>query len=411
VRPESPRAALAYRDFRLYLASTIVASIATQMQSVAVGWQVLDLTGRAIDLGYVGLAQFFPMLLLSPFAGDVADRFDRMKIVVVCEAVLAATSVALFAVSRGSHVQPEVIYLVLAVFGIARAFSGPADQALLTHVVPTEHFPNAVAWTSSAWQVATIAGPALGGVIYAATHHATTVYAISALLHIASFAFLALMRTRTGRLERGTAHPIERLVAGIQYVRRHPVILGAISLDLFAVLFGGAVALLPIFARDILHVNAWGLGILRSAPAVGAALTALFVAYRPIGRRAGIKLFASVTVFGIATIVFACSEHFGLSVAALAIAGAADMVSVVIRRTVIQIETPPELRGRVSAVNQVFVGASNELGEFESGLTATWFGTVPAVLLGGIGTLVVVAAWMLAFPPLRAVDRLVSREK
>ena len=375
------------------------------MQSVAVGWQVYELTHRPIDLGYVGLAQFLPAIGLSLFTGHAADRFDRRRVILVCQLGVALCAALLVACALLHVRRVAIIYAILVLFGTARAFSGPASSALLTHVVPVEAFPNAVAWSSTVWQAATVAGPALGGVLYGVSRGPATVYGVAGSFALAAFALVGTMRVRTGRMEHG-ATSLSTLFAGVRYVFSRKLVLGTLSLDLFAVLLGGSVALLPIFARDILLPGPRGLGLLRSAPALGAAAMAALLAFRPLTRRAGVMMLASVTVFGVATIVFGASRSFWLSIAALAIAGAADMVSVVIRATLVQIATPPAMRGRVSAVSQVFIGASNELGEFESGVTAAWLGAVRATIVGGVATCGVVGIWSYLFPVLRAVDRI-----
>jgi len=381
------------------------------MQSVAIGLHVYDLTHSALALGYVGLAQFLPQIIFSIFTGHVADRFDRRTVVLVCYAAVLASALLLLSTITVSTMLP--IYAILFLFGTTRAFVGPAASALLTNIVPISIFPRAVAWGSAVWQVASIVGPSLGGLVYAAasgkardtTRGAGAVFACCAVLTIVSFIAVLRMNVRTGRLEkRGMS--LETLFSGVRYVFQNKMILGSISLDLFAVLFGGAVALLPIFARDILQTGPWGLGILRSAPAVGAAIMALLFARHPIRRHAGKMMLACVAIFGVATIVFAYSRNFWLSLAALFVVGASDMVSVVVRSIVVQIATPPEMRGRVAAVNFIFVGASNELGEFESGVTAQWFGAVRAAALGGLATCLVVATWAGLFPSLRNVDKL-----
>ncbi|HEX7669077.1 MAG TPA: MFS transporter, partial [Polyangiaceae bacterium] len=359
---------------------------------------------RPLDLGYVGLAQFLPAFLLTLPAGHAADRFDRRWLVTACQALYMLVAFALigFVVAGAPSVWP--IYGLLVLFGAARGISGPAGQALMPDLVPPEHFANGVAWSASAWQVATIVGPAAGGVVYGA-FGAAVAYGFAATLFLVSVVATAMIATKPARAAKG---PMSwtTILAGVHYVWRKRVILGALSLDLFAVLLGGATALLPVFARDILHVGPTGLGILRAGPGLGAALTAVFLAYRPLGRRAGATLFACVTLFGLATIVFGVSKSFPLSLASLVVLGAADLVSVVVRHTVVQLTTPPEMRGRVSAVNVAFIGASNELGEFESGVTAALFGAVPAVVLGGLGTCVVVLVSLFVFPELRRIDRL-----
>ena len=399
-----PGAAFRYPDFRLFQGARFAGVVGTQIVSVAVGWQVYDVTRRPLDLGYVGLAQFLPAFLLALPAGQVADRVDRRRIVAVCQAAYALVAVLLMATSLGRLGSPLLIYALLVLFGAARGFSGPAGQALMPDLVPKEHFGGAVAWSSSVWQVATIVGPAAGGFLYAAGG-ARLAYGVSAGLF--AFGFGAAMAIRAVPVQ-GAAHehPFRTMLAGVKYVFEKKIILGALSLDLFAVLLGGATALLPVYARDILHVGPSGLGVLRAAPGVGAALTAIFLAYRPLREKAGRTLFSCVAIFGVTTLVFGVSKSFGLSVAALALGGAADLVSVVVRHTVVQFETPPSMRGRVSAVNVVFIGASNELGEFESGVTAALFGVVPSVVIGGLGSCLVVLACAFLFPELRKVDRL-----
>ena len=375
------------------------------MQSVAVAWQVYEMTRRPLDLGYVGLVQFLPLVGLSPLTGHVADRFDRRLVVLVCNLGVALSALLLLGSTLAHTPHVYFVYAILAFFGTVRAFAGPAASALVTHLVPMEQFPDAVAWGSTVWQTATVLGPALGGVVYGISGGAGGVYALSALLSGIAFSCVLAMHVRTGRMER-TAMSLSTLSAGVRYVFSQKLILGSITLDLFAVLLGGAVALLPIFARDVLHTGPWGLGLLRSAPALGASIMAVWLAFHPLRRRVGLLMFACVGLFGVATVVFALSRTYLLSLAALVVAGASDMVSVVVRGTLVQIATPPEMRGRVSAVNQVFVGASNELGEFESGVTAAWFGAIPAAVFGGVATCVVVATCMLLFPALRRVDRI-----
>ncbi len=397
--------AFAHREFRLFMGARLFAILASQMQSVAVGWQVYETTHRALDLGYVGLAQFLPAAGLSLVTGHVADRFDRLRVVLFCHLALCICSTMLFLVARSGSHEVWPIYVILLLVGTARAFMGPAGQALLPHLVPAEEFGNAVAWSSSTWQVGMIVAPAAGGLFYGATGSATPVYATCAVISLVTVTVLAAMRVKTGRAEK-RATSWTTVLAGIHYVFENKIVLGAISLDLFAVLLGGAVALLPIFARDILATGPWGLGVLRSAPAVGAALTAIGLAMKPLQRRAGRIMLACVALFGVATIAFGVSHSLTLSVVALFVIGASDMVSVFVRQQLVILATPEAMRGRVSAVNMVFIGASNELGELESGVTAQWLGAVPAVVAGGIGTLVVVALWSFFFPQLRNVDRL-----
>jgi len=402
--PESPSARLVFanRDFRLYLAARFLAAIAFQMTAVAVGWQVYDITGDPLFLGYVGLAGFLPAFLSTLPAGLVADRFDRRRILIACLGVQAAGALVLLGLALSAHARVAPILWVVALVGMSRAYLAPASQSLLPLLAPAEGFTRAVALSSSSMQVAMIAGPALGGLLYA--FGSAVVYAAAAAMVAA--AAVAALALRTPLIARVAAAGLGGMLAGVHYVWSRKDILGAISLDLFAVLLGGATALLPIYARDILHVGPAGLGLLRGAPSVGAAAMALLLAHRPLEHRAGAKMFAAVAVFGIATIVFGLSGSFPVSMAALVVLGAADNVSVVVRQTLVQIRTPDQMRGRVSAVNWMFIGASNELGEFESGLTAAWFGTVPAVVIGGLGTLAVAALWAWRFPGLRRIDRL-----
>lgn len=373
------------------------------MQGVAVGWQVYAITDRPLDLGLVGLAQFLPVLLLFPVSGAVADRYPRHRVVQATTAVSGAG--ALLLSTLGDATTPGPIYAALVVVALARAFGSPASQALLPALVPPEHFANAVTWSSSLFHLGTIVGPALGGGVYALTGRPEAVYGVAAALQVV--AFVAMHGVVPLRVPAPGARPgWGQVLDGVRYVWTRKVILGALSLDLFAVLLGGAVALMPIYARDILHVGPAGLGALRAAPALGAMGTALWLAGHPVGGRAGAKMFAAVAVFGLATIAFGASSTFWASLAALLVVGASDELSVVVRQTVVQIATPEEMRGRVSAVNFVFVGMSNELGELESGLAAQWLGARRAVLLGGVGTLLVVATWWAWARDLRRVDRL-----
>jgi MFS family permease len=393
--------AFVHRDFRLYQGARLFMTLGAQMQSVAVGFHIYSLTHRPRDLGYVGLAQFLPMILLSIVTGDTADRHDRRKVLMCCYAGMVTGALLLFGLAHSGVTETWPFYAVLVLLGTARAFAGPAGQSLVPHLVPLQHLSTAVAWNSTVFQVGTIAGPAVGGLLYDVVH-VQGVYLTCAVMMAAACLMLALMQVHTGRMERA-ASSWQRLLAGLHYVRRKKVVLGAISLDLFAVLLGGATALLPIYAQDILHTGPWGLGLLRSAPAVGAALVAVSLAVFPLQRRAGVTMLVCVALFGVATMVFGVSRHLALSVGALVVLGAADMVSVVIRQTLVQLATPAEMRGRVSAVNMVFISASNELGEFESGFTAEWFGVVRSVVLGGVGTCVVVVLWAWLFPELRRI--------
>lgn len=378
---------------------------ASQMLLVALGWQMYDLTGSAWDLGLVGLLQFLPALLLVLVAGHVIDRFNRARIVALC--LLAQTLIALL-LALGTARGLESRYMLFAVsvlLGTVKAFQMPAQQALTPLLVPPAVLPRALAFSSMGMQASIVAGPALGGFLYVAG--APTVYGICAALFGFSTAIVAGVNyDHAPKAGRGIS--IDTLLAGIRFVRQRPVVLGAISLDLFAVLLGGATALLPIFSRDILHVGPWGLGLLRAAPAAGAFALALALTRWPISRRAGHVLLGAVAIYGAATLVFGVSTSFVLSLAALTVAGAADMVSVVIRSSLVQLDTPDDMRGRVSAVNSVCIGASNQLGEFESGSTAALLGPVGSVLLGGIGTLLVAGLWFWKFPALAGRDRLIG---
>jgi MFS family permease len=402
------RELLRNRRYALYLLSRVSLIIAMQMLSVAVGWQVYEITGQALALGFSGLALFLPGFVLALPGGHVADRLDRRRILLFCHLGVTSCAVVLALLARSGVHTLAPIYAVLALLGTIRAFSGPAGQALMPNLVGRENLERAIALGSSSWQLAMIAGPSLGGVIYAAAKQASAVYTVcSVLAFIAFFAVFAIGHVpASADAKKKEPASLDTLFAGLRYVWSNKPILGAISLDLFAVLLGGAVALLPIFARDLLKVGPWGLGILRSAPAIGAATVAITMANFPIRRRAGRIMFACVFIFGVATIVFGVSKSFVVSLVALLALGAADMVSVVIRTTLIQIRTPDEMRGRVSAVNMVFIGASNELGEFESGVTAAWLGPERAVIVGGVGTIIVVVLWALMFRELREVDKL-----
>jgi MFS family permease len=402
-QPVAANAALGYRDFRLFLVIRFAAGAGQLMQSVAVGWQVYAITHQPLDLGYLGLVLFLPQILLSLVAGHAADRFERRSIIAICLGVEAFCSGTLMVLSWNGLTSVLPIFLTMGLFGVARAFLGPAIQSLVPLLVTKEHFPNAVAWNVHAFQLAVVMGPALGGVLYG--FGAETVYGlVTFLLLVSVLSTIGI----AGRLKPQSEGPVtlDRLFAGVRFVRANPILLGAISLDLFAVLFGGATALLPVYARDILLVGPWGLGLLRSAPAIGAASCALWLAHHPPKAHLGRIMFLCVGGFGLATIVFGLSQQFLLSMAALVAIGGCDMVSVYIRQSLVQLGTPDAMRGRVSAVNLVFIGASNELGEFESGVTAAWFGTVPAVVLGGVGTLLVVGLWAWRFKTLRKIDRL-----
>ena len=392
-------------DFRRFLGSRLLSILGLEMVNVAVGWQVYALTRRPLDLGYVGLAQFLPALFLTLPAGHAADRFDRRRVVLLCHLAFGVCSALLAWLALTGIHTPVPIFCVLVLLGTARAFNAPAAQALMPSLLPEGDFPNAVAWNSSTFQVGTIAGPALGGGLYALLGNPEAVYLLAAGLAVIDVLVLGGVHTRTGRME-SRATSWSTVLAGVRYVWHNKIVLGSISLDLFAVLLGGAAALMPIFAHDVLHTGAWGLGILRSAPAMGAGAVGLYLAAHPLKRHVGRTMLLGVAIFGAATVGFGLSRALWLSVLLLVIMGAADMLSVFVRLTVVQISPPPEMRGRVNAVNMLFIGASNELGEFESGLTAQWLGPVRAVVAGGLGTLLVVLTWTRLFPELGRLDRL-----
>ncbi|HVP77258.1 MAG TPA: MFS transporter [Thermodesulfobacteriota bacterium] len=394
---------LRHRPFALFWFARGFTSMAFQIQGVAVGWQIYALTGSPFYLGLVGLAQFLPMFLLTLAVGHVADRYDRRLVVRLCQTVEGLAAAALALGSFSGWQSKESILAVVFIAGAARAFEGPTMQALVPALIPVPLIPRAMAWSASAHQTATILGPALGGLLY--TAGPTTAYATASILFLAASSLIALIHIERTPPEREPVS-LRSLFAGVVFIRNQPVILGAISLDLFAVLLGGATALLPVYARDILVSGPWGLGLLRSAPAVGALGMSIFLARHMIEHRLGRIMFGAVVIFGVATIGFALSTSFVLSVCALVVLGAADVISVVIRSSLVQIKTPDEMRGRVSAVNSMFIGTSNQLGEFESGLTAALFGVVPAVLIGGIGTIIVVLIWMRLFPQLLRIDSL-----
>jgi len=409
--------AFAYRDFRRYQLARVTAILGAEAQSVAVAWQVYSITHRALDLGYTGLALFLPGLLLLLPAGHVADRFDRRHVILVCYGLQTVCSTALILLARAGIQQVAPIYAVLVLVGTGRAFSGPASSALIPHLVPEKHFVNAVTWGGAIFQFANVTGPALGGLLFTLPLLAWVpdtrlqgpgIVYVFTLATLGWFLVLvATLRARPGRMEH-RAISLNVVLAGFDYVGRSPLLLGSFSLDLFVVLLGGAVALMPIFAHEILHTGPQGLGMLRAAPAVGALTMSLVMARFPLGRRTGIKLFCAVATFGAATVVFGLSRSLWLSLSALAVAGGADMVSVIIRGSLLQLATPAAMRGRVSAVNSLFIGASNELGEFESGLTAQWWGAVRATLVGGIGALAVAGVWATLFPQLRQADALTA---
>jgi len=394
---------LRHRAFVMFWCARIASSFGFQMLSVAVGWQIYAITGRALDLGLIGLVQFVPSLLLALPAGHVADQFERRRIVLLGQVVECAAILVLTVLTLIHGIHELGILALIFVVGVAKAFEFPALQSMLPALVPTHVLPRAMAMTSAAGQAAMIAGPALGGFLYVAGPG--VVYGLSAFLYVVAATLTARIRYERTQPVREPA-TLKTLFAGVHFIRERKDVLGVISLDLFAVLLGGATALLPIFARDILHTGPWGLGLLRAAPAVGALLMSLWLARQRMDRHVGAIMFASVAGFGVATLVFALSTSVWLSLGALFSLGAFDMVSMVIRGSLVQLETPDAMRGRVSAVNSIFINTSNQLGEFESGLLAAWLGAVGATVVGGVGTLIVVGLWMLMFPALRRRQRL-----
>jgi MFS family permease len=390
------------RNLAFYLSARFLGTLAVQMQSVAVGWQVYQITGSLFDLGLIGLAQFAPFLLLILWAGHVADRHNRRVIVLLCMAAQLLCSALLLGFTMTGSPVVWPVFVILVLFGSARAFMMPASQAVLRNLVPDKEFGQAVALSSSSFHVAVIAGPVLGGLLYAAGPG--TVYLVAAALLALSVVLMGATRSAPQAINKA---PVSwhTLFEGLRFVRSRPIVLGAISLDLFAVLFGGATALLPAYAHDVLHAGPTALGWLRTAPGAGAALCSVALAFFPIRRRVGAWMFGGVAVFGAATLVMGSTTSFAVALVALFLLGAGDMVSVYIRHLLVQYETPDEIRGRVSAVNSVFIGASNELGEFESGVTAGWLGLVRAILLGGAATLAVTGLWAVLFPVLSKMDR------
>jgi MFS family permease len=407
--------AFASRDFRRYQLARVAVILGAEAQAVAVAWQVYSITHRALDLGYTGLALFLPGLFFLLPAGHVADRFDRRHVILCCYTLQVFCTLALLALALWGAHHVFSIYAVLFLVGTGRAFSAPASSALLPHLVPEKHFVNAVTWGGAIFQLANVTGPALGGLLFtlplvgflrsAGLEGAGIVYIFTLLTLVWFLALIFSLDVRPGRMEHRAAS-LKVVLAGFQYVRSSPVLLGSMSLDLFVVLLGGAVALMPIFANEVLHTGPRGLGALRAAPAIGAFTMSLVIARFPISRKAGARMFVCVGIFGAATVVFGLSKSLWLSLAALAISGAADMISVIIRGSLLQLATPAEMRGRVSAVNSLFIGASNELGEFESGLTAQLWGAVRATVFGGMASLAVAGTWAAVFPGLRRTDEL-----
>lgn len=407
ISPSGRLGVLRNRNLAFYLSARFLGTLAVQMQSVAVGWQVYQITHSLFDLGLIGLAQFAPFLVLILWAGHVADTHNRRTIVLWClgTQLLCSLLLVLFTLSGSTVVWP--VYAVLVLYGSARAFMMPAQQAVLRNLVSTREFSQAVALSSSNMQVAIILGPVLGGLLY--VFGPNVVYAVSSTLLALS---VLLMKGTKSAPQAINKAPVSwhTLLEGLRFVWTRPIVLGAISLDLFAVLFGGATALLPAYAHDVLQAGPTSLGLLRTAPGAGAALCSIALAFWPITRRVGAWMFGGVALFGVATVTMGLVHSFGVALVALFLLGVGDMVSVYIRHLLVQYETPDEIRGRVSAVNSVFIGASNELGEFESGLTASWFGLVRAIIFGGAATLVVTGTWMKLFPVLSRMDRFPHHE-
>jgi MFS family permease len=401
------RIAFTYPDFSLYQLARFLVVAGLEMQSVAVGWQIYEITKRPLDLGLVGLAQFSPGILLFLVTGHAADAFNRRKLLMACYAGFGVCSALLlfYALSGLRTVLP--MYAIVVLLGVVRSFNNPASRSLLPQIIPEEHLQNAIAWNSSVNQGGTILGPSLGGLIYAVAKGPAAVYTTSML---AAAGAVFLMTQIKLHIKARPREPLSltSVFAGLRYIGRTKIILGSISLDLFAVLLGGAVALLPVFAAEVLRTGPWGLGLLRASPAIGAGSMALLLAHRPFRSRAGLTMLWCVGGFGAFTVLFGISRSLVLSMVALILVGSMDMVSVVVRSTLVQLATPDEMRGRVSAVEMIFIGASNEIGQFESGLTAQWFGAVPAVIMGGVGTLLITALWAWNFPELRRVEKLSS---
>jgi MFS family permease len=412
------RSAFKSRDFRLYQTARLMVILGAEAQSVAVAWQVYALTHSALDLGYTGLALFLPGLFVMLAAGHAADRYDRRKIILLCYGLQACCTAVLLWLSLSAtalqHGRIWPIYAVLVGIGLGRAFSGPAASAMLPSLVPKEDFVNAVTWGATVYQIANMSGPAVGGILFtlplagaaAMCNGAPLVYSFTLVMLLGFIVLVSMIRAKM--VTEKKAFSMKTVLAGLEYVWHAKLLLGSISLDLFAVLLGGATALLPIFATDILHAGPRGLGLLRAMPSVGALVVSLTMVVRPIKRKAGLTMLVCVGIFGAATVVFGLSKSIWLSALALVIVGASDMVSVVIRSSVLQLATPPEMRGRVSAVNWLFIGASNEFGEFESGVTAQWWGAVRAVVIGGVGSMLVTASAAGLFPQLRRADALTA---
>lgn len=402
-RLKSGRAAFAHADFRYYWLARLLGALAIDMKITAVGWQVYAMTGQPLDLGLVGLVQIMPFFLLFPLAGIAADRLPRKRVLSACISAQAVCAIAFCSFTVSGAITFPFMLIVLTLFGMTRAFQSPTQQAMVPGLIPPSAFSNALAWNAAANQAARIAGPGIAGVMIMAGE--TWVYGVAAVLLLVASGLTFRIRA-TNQITINMPLSFGTVFAGFQFIWRRPALLGAISLDLFAVLLGGATALLPIYAKDILKVGPWGFGLLRGAHMLGACSGALYFTQHPIQRRAGHQLLAGVGLFGFAVVVFGLSTHLGLSLAALWTLGMGDSVSAFIRNNLVQLMTPDHMRGRVSAVSSVFIGASNELGEFESGLTAAWWGVVPAVVVGGVGAMAAAALFAYFFPQLRHIDQL-----
>lgn len=396
-------AAFRHSAYAKFFMARFLAAFAIQIVSVSVGWQMYEVTGNALYLGLIGLVQFLPALLLVLVTGTVADHFNRRLIVAICLGVSAVCVGMLLVLTINSAFAPIPVLLIMTIFGIERAFMGPAVQSLAPNLVPEKDLANSFAWNASSWQTASILGPVAGGLLYGVG--ASVAYGV-ALAFMAAGTLFILLVPKPAKRTTNEPKTLTYLLAGFKFIRHEKVVLGAISLDLFAVLLGGAVALMPIYASDILTMGPLGLGILRSAPGIGAIIMATFLATFPIRHRAGMIMFVGVAIFGIATVAFGISKVWWVSALALAVMGAGDMISVYVRETLLALWTPDAVRGRVNAVNSVFIGASNELGEFRAGTMAHLIGPVAAVVVGGVGTLAVSIIWALAFPKLRTIDTL-----
>jgi MFS family permease len=411
--PSDPRyEAFAYPNYRNFWGARFLSAFANQVAAVAVGWQVYDLTRDPLDLGLIGLALFAPSVVLVLVTGAVADKFGRRRIMLLSELAFVAVTAGLLWFTITGRTSPLPVFALMVLQGTARAFYGPATSSLIVNLVPTKVFPNAISWSTSSWQIATIGGPVTGGLLYG-LGPAAAYGAAMALLLVAVWLLMRIPEVERKAEFEGASPPREdkrtQILAGFKYIFANPVVLGAISLDLFAVLLGGAVALMPVFARDVLHLGPWGLGLLRAAPGIGAVAMAWYLAANPIRDHAGIIMFVGVALFGLFTLTFGASTIAWISILSMALLGAADMVSVQVREVIIQLWTPDAVRGRVNAVNMLFVGASNELGDMRAGTMAALIGAVPAVVFGGAGAIGIAVLWAFLFPQLRKIRKLDER--